>query len=65
MDVSEGVAIYFKEQLVGETNGHMAAIPNNPVLQGLLMAHDAGDSDAKLAIFLRECADWIDGGGNA
>lgn len=65
MDVSKGVAIYFKEQLVGETSGHMAAIPNNPVLRGLLMAHDASDSDASLAIFLRECADWIDGGGHA
>ena len=65
MEVSEGVAKFFKDQIVGETSGHMAMIPNNPTLYGLALAHKADNSDADFAKFLREIADWIDGGGNA
>lgn len=60
-EVSVGVANFFMEQCIGEHNGHMAAIPNNPVLMGLLNAHDACQQD-KFAAFLREVADKLDRG---
>jgi hypothetical protein len=37
--VSEPVATFFMDQCIGETSGHMAMIPNNPVLDGLITAH--------------------------
>jgi hypothetical protein len=40
-------------------------IPNNPVLFGLAVAHGADNSDADFAKFLRDVADWVDGGGKA
>lgn len=39
MDVSEETAKFFVDQCIGTHSGHMAAIPNNPVLFGLLKAH--------------------------
>ena len=71
MNVSEGVANFFKDQLFGTSDGHMATIPNNPTLRALMIAHGISeqsskeDADHKIAEFLRECADWIDGGGRA
>jgi len=41
MNVSKEMAVFFMEQCIGETNGHMAAMPNNPTIQGLCRAHGA------------------------
>ena len=50
--VSEPVAEYFMDQCIGETSGHMAMIPNNPVLAGLCKAHrvESKDDFAKFLI---------------
>jgi len=39
MKVSKETAKFFMDQCVGTYSGHMAAIPNNPVLYGLLKCH--------------------------
>jgi len=60
VNVSKEMAIFFKDQLVGTYSGHMAAIPNNPVLYGLMAAHKADNSNRDFAEFLRQVADKID-----
>jgi len=56
--VSEPVAQFFYQQCAGETNGHMASIPNNPVIYGLIQAHKAMSPD-DFARFLRQVADCL------
>jgi hypothetical protein len=56
--VSEPVAEYFMEQCMGEVNGHMAAIPNNPVLFGLCKAHRI-NSKEHFAAFLIDVANQL------
>ena len=38
MEVSIEMARLFKDQYIGTHNGHMAEIPNNPVLRSIFMA---------------------------
>ena len=65
------LAKFFYEQCAGVTSGHMAPIPNNPVLFGLLSAatgtrdNNYAASQTEFAELLREIADWLDGGGHA
>lgn len=40
MNVSRETALFFFKQCAGSHNGHMAKIPNSPVLSSLLEAHD-------------------------
>lgn len=58
-EVSKSMAKFFMDQCMGETDGHMAAIPNNPVLFGICMAHEVGNT-AKFAEFLRDVADKLE-----
>jgi len=39
MEVSLPMAKFFMDQIVGLHNGHMASIPNNPVLQSMIIAY--------------------------
>lgn len=57
--VSEAVAKYFYNQVCGLYSGHMALIPNNPVLQGLMEAHGV-NNPKDFAGFLREVADNLE-----
>jgi len=57
--VSEAVAEYFYDQCAGMYSGHMAAIPNNPVIYGLIKAHSA-DQKVDFARFLRQVADKLE-----
>lgn len=54
--VSKAVSVYFYDQICGDTNGHMAAIPNNPVLGGLMAAHGV-ESRTDFAEFLKQVVD--------
>ncbi|MCK5639852.1 MAG: hypothetical protein KAJ19_03615 [Gammaproteobacteria bacterium] len=58
LTVSEASAIYFYEQCVGTFDGHMAAIPNNPVLRGLCLAHGVKHQD-DFVRFLRQVAEQL------
>ncbi len=58
-EVSQATAFYFKDICIGEYSGHMAMIPNNPIVQGLVKAHEATKSNATFADFLRQVADQI------
>ena len=61
MEVSKGVALFFKDQLIGGHNGDMAEKPNNPVLSGLLKAHGVVNyKDTELVAFLRATADILE-----
>lgn len=62
MEVSKGTAVFFKDQIIGGHNGHMAEIPNNPTLQGLTIAHGVYNSTSDFCAFLRAVADQLDGG---
>ena len=57
--VSEAMAELFMDQCVGSYNGHMSAIPNNPVIDGICRAHRANDRKEDFAIFLRQVADQL------
>lgn len=57
--VSQAMAYYFYEQICGQHNGHMAAIPNNPVLYGLVAAHCA-ERKEDFTRFLRQVADELE-----
>lgn len=61
IEITKPMAKFFVDQCIGTSDGHMAAIPNSPVLYGLFMAHGIynGD-DAKIAEFLREVANKLD-----
>ena len=56
--VSEPMAELFMEQCIGEHNGSMALIPNNPVLYGVGKAHRINTKD-DFARFLRQVADQL------
>ena len=56
--VSEAVAEFFMNQCVGEQNGHMAMIPNHPVLYGLCAAHGV-KSPKDFAAFLQDIVNNI------
>jgi len=57
--VSGAVAEFFMNQCVGESNGHMALIPNNPVLYGLCKAHGV-ETPKDFAAFLQDIVNNID-----
>jgi hypothetical protein len=60
------MAEFFYEQCAGTTSGHMAAIPNNPVLFGLVSAcaGKSGSTHAcsrpEFAALLREAAAYLE-----
>ncbi len=56
--VSESVAKYFYEQCAGSFTGHMANVPNNPVLHGLLHAHSVS-SKQDFSRFLHQVAEKL------
>lgn len=56
--VSEPMAAFFMEQCMGSYNGHMAAIPNNPVLDAVCKAHSVHNKE-QFARFLRQVADQL------
>jgi hypothetical protein len=58
LTVSEPMAEFFMEQCAGTYTGHMANIPNNPVLFGIIQAHRAMDKQ-DFARFLRQVADQL------
>lgn len=60
--VSHSMAKLFYDQCFGTTDGHMAAIPNNPVLNSIVVASGVRTQE-QFADFIREVADWLDGGG--
>ena len=69
--VSLAMSELFYEQCAGTTSGHMAMIPNSPILFGITAAqcgnpvgHNAASKE-DFAAFLRDAADWLDGGGHA
>lgn len=61
-NVNYPTAKFFYDQCVGNTSGHMAMIPNTPILQSLALAHGV-ETEEEFAAFLRYVADWLDGGG--
>ena len=62
MKIQKQMAIFFKDQIVGKYSGHMAAIPNNPVLYGIACAYgvDLDHKEATLSDFLRGIADALE-----
>ena len=56
--VSEPAAEFFMDQCMGESNGHIAMVPNNPVLFGLCKAHRIHDK-TQFAAFLLQVADKL------
>lgn len=56
--VSEAMAELFYDQCGGESNGHMAAIPNSPILQSILNVHKANTRE-EFAGFLRQVAEQL------
>jgi len=59
LTVSEAMAQYFYDQCAGQYNGYMAALLNNPVIYGLVMAHSA-DRKEDFVRFLRQVADKLE-----
>lgn len=55
-DVSTAMALLLKEQCMGEYCGHMANIPNNPVLFGLCKAQgiDCTEDFADFLLYVSE-----------
>ena len=62
--ISKQSAQFFYEQCRGEYKGHMARIPNNPVLHGFCSAHDA-NSEVEFANFLDAISKALKGDGEA
>lgn len=60
MKVSKEMALFFYDQCAGTTNGHMASIPNSPVLFGVLKAHTGSKGDGYEAATLAEFADFLE-----
>ena len=58
-DSDKALASYFYEQCAGTYTGHMANVPNNPVLNGLVRACGA-ESKKDFADLLRRFADALD-----
>lgn len=61
LDVSKAMAELFMNQCMGEYCGHMANVPNNPVLFGLCNAHGINDK-SDFAKFLVEVAGKLEDG---
>lgn len=57
--MNEEIANFVYDQLAGEQNGHMAKIPNNPVMHSLLGAYGAQDSKLAFARFLFDVATFL------
>jgi len=55
---NECIARFFYEQCAGSTTGHMAMIPNNPVLFGLIKSI-SGNNDKAYAATQSEFADML------
>lgn len=47
MEISKEMARLFQEQCVGTYSGHMASIPNNPVLFSIFIALFGNEYDAR------------------
>jgi len=64
IDADKTIAKFFYDQVVGAQVGHMANIPNNPVLSSLVCAQtgEYSPTEAQFAAMLREIADCLDGG---
>ena len=62
MDINNEMAELFYEQCCGESAGHMAMIPNSPILKSIAKVHGIKNQE-HFAVFLREVANWLDGGG--
>ncbi len=67
-DPNKAMAEFFYEQCAGSTSGHMAMLPNNPVVYGLIKAH-TGTRDnchaatkTDFAVLLRKMADELTDG---
>ncbi|WP_299076604.1 hypothetical protein [uncultured Paraglaciecola sp.] len=58
-DSDKALANYFYEQCTGGYDGHMATVPNNPVIYGLMFACGA-TSKKDFAEQLRQFADALD-----
>ena len=59
MKISIEIARLFKDQCIGSYSGHMASIPNNPVLQSIFIAisgdtYKASDEFADTIILIGE-----------
>ena len=61
--VNHPTAELFYKQCMGETNGQMASIPNSPIISSIALVHGVYNKE-DFAVFLRQIADWLDGGGN-
>lgn len=59
LKASEPTALFFMEQCIGVHNGHMAEIPNNPVLEGLCRTHMVKDK-ITFALFLKSVAEQLE-----
>ena len=57
--VSEPMAELFMDQCIGSYNGHMSAIPNNAVIDGICRAHRVNNKKEDFARFLRQVADQL------
>ena len=63
--MNKQLAKFFYEQCAGSYSGHMANIPNNPVLFGLTKAYSGGSDNlyaatqTEFAEMLREVADEL------
>ena len=65
-DSNKAIAEFFYEQCAGSTTGHMAMLPNNPVMFGLIKAHSGkkdncyASTKTEFSAFLRKIADELD-----
>ncbi len=57
--VSTPAAYLFYDQCCGVSNGHMAEIPNSPIIKSMAVVHGVS-SKKQFADFLREVADCLD-----
>jgi hypothetical protein len=59
--MNKEIAELFHDQCVGEHNGHMAPMPNNPLFKSIFAACGLrGDSKKGFAKVLREMADALE-----
>jgi hypothetical protein len=54
------LARLFENQCIGSYSGHMASIPNNPVIWSIFMAADACGDRKKFVSVLRAFADELE-----
>lgn len=61
-------AIIIKEQMIGETSGHMAFIPNSPVLFSIYQVYQqnvslpSGEDDSEFISFLKDLVQALEKG---